>query len=151
MINFFPSRRVQKDTGLDFDLLSRIFSEIFNRGFEKNLFFRCQVHKSRDDKTSTLEKLEEFTEPFYKINLDIDGNRRYIISSILHELRHAFQQTIFEYDVVARFSSYRAYYNSTEEKDARKQEKLTSEIIKIYDNYQKAQEKFERFDLKELG
>jgi hypothetical protein len=53
--------------------------------------------------------------------------------------------------VVARFSSYTAYYNSTEERDARKQEKLTSEILKIYDNYEKAQEKFERFNLKELG
>ena len=151
MIKFFPSRRVEKDTGIDFNLLGNICSEIFNRGFKKDLYFRCQVHKSREDKTSTLEKLEEFTEPFYKINLDIDGNRRYIISSILHELRHAFQQTIFEYDVVARFSSYTAYYNSTEEKDARKQEKITSEILKIYDNYQKAQEKFKRFNLKELG
>ena len=58
---------------------------------------------------------------------------------------------IFKYNVVARFSSYKAYYNSTEEKDARKQEKLTSEIVKIYDNYKKAEEKFKRFNLKELG
>ncbi len=149
MIKFFPSRRVEKDTGLDFNLLGRIFSEIFNRGFEKDLVYWCKVHKSRDEKTSTLERLDE--KCLYQINLDIDGNRRYIIGSILHELRHAFQETIFNYDVVARFSSYRAYYNSTEEKDARKQEKLTSEILRIYDNYQKAQEKFERFDLKELG
>ena len=149
MIKFFPSKRVEKDTGLNFNLLGDICSEIFNRGFKKNLTFWCKVYKSRDEKTSTLERLDE--KCLYQINLDIDGNRRYIISSILHELRHAFQQTIFEYEVVARFSSYRAYYNSTEEKDARKQEKLTSEILKIYDNYEKAQEKFKRFNLKELG
>ena len=149
MIKFFPSRRVEKDTGLDFNLLGRIFSEIFNSGFEKDLVYWCKVHKSRDERTSTLERLDE--KCLYQINLDVDGNRRYIIGSILHELRHAFQQTIFNYEVVARFSSYRAYYNSTEEKDARKQEKLTSEILKVYDNYQKAQEKFERFNLKELG
>ena len=87
----------------------------------------------------------------YQINLDVEGNRRYIIGCILHELRHAFQQSIFKYEVVARFSSYTAYYNSTEERDARKQEKLASEILKIYDNYEKAQEKFKRFNLKELG
>ena len=149
MIKFFPSRRVQRDTGLDFDLLSNICSEIFNRGFKKNLTFWCKIHKSRVKETSTVEKLDE--KCLYQINLDIEGSRKYLIGTILHELRHAFQLGIFKYDVVARFSSYRAYYNSTEETDARKQEKLTSEILKIYDNYQKAQEKFKRFNLKELG
>ena len=149
MIKFLPSRRVQKDTNLNFELLSNICSEIFTKGFKKHLTFYVKVHKSRDKKTSTLEKLDE--KCLYQINLDVEGNRRYIIGCILHELRHAFQQSIFKYNVVARFSSYTAYYNSTEEKDARKQEKLTSEIVKIYDNYEKAQEKFERFNLKELG
>jgi hypothetical protein len=149
MIKFLPSRRVQKDTNLDFELLSNICSEIFTKGFKKHLTFFVKVHKSRDKKTSTLEKLDE--KCLYQINLDVEGNRRYIIGCILHELRHAFQQSIFKYEVVARFSSYTAYYNSTEERDARKQEKLTSEILKIYDNYEKAQEKFERFNLKELG
>ena len=149
MIKFLPSRRVQRDTGLDFDLLSNICSEIFNRGFKKNLTFWCKIHKSRVEETSTVEKLDE--KCLYQINLDLEGSRKYLIGTILHELRHAFQLGIFKYDVVARFSSYRAYYNSTEETDARKQEKLTSEILKIYDNYQKAQEKFKRFNLKELG
>ena len=149
MIKFLPSRRVQKDTNLDFELLSNICSEIFTKGFKKHLTFFVKVHKSRDKKTSTLEKLDE--KCLYQINLDVEGNRRYIIGCILHELRHAFQQSIFKYEVVARFSSYTAYYNSTEERDARKQEKLTSEILRIYDNYQKAQEKFKRFNLKELG
>jgi len=148
MIKFFPSRRVQKDTGLDFDLLGNICSEIFNKGFQKNVTVWCKIYKSREKETSTVERLEKC---LYQINLDIDGNRRYIIGCILHELRHAFQQSIFKYNVVARFSSYTAYYNSTEEKDARKQEKLTSEIVKIYDNYKKAEEKFKRFNLKELG
>ena len=149
MIKFFPSRRVQKDTGLDFDLLGNICSEIFNKGFKKNITFWCKIHKSRQPETSTVEKLDG--NRWYQINLDIEGERIYFIRTILHELRHAFQLGIFKYDVVARFSSYKAYYNSTEEKDARKQEKLTSEIVKIYDNYKKAEEKFKRFNLKELG
>ena len=149
MIKFFPSRRVQKDTGLDFDLLGNICSEIFNKGFKKNITFWCKIHKSRQKETSTMEKLDE--KCLYQINLDIEGEKRYFIGAILHELRHAFQMGIFKYNVVAKFTSYKAYYNSTEEKDARKQEKLTSEIVKIYDNYKKAEEKFKRFNLKELG
>ena len=94
MIKFLPSRRVQKDTNLDFELLSNIYSEIFTKGFKKHLTFFVKVHKSRDKKTSTLEKLDE--KCLYQINLDIDGNRRYLIGCILHELRHAFQQSIFK-------------------------------------------------------
>ena len=149
MIKFFPSRRVQKDTGLDFNLLGNICSEIFNKGFKKNITLWCKIHKSRQPETSTVEKLDE--KCLYQINLDIEGDKKYLIGCILHELRHAFQQSLFKYEVVARFSSYTAYYNSTEEKDARKQEKLTSQIVKIYDNYKKAEEKFKRFNLKELG
>ena len=88
---------------------------------------------------------------YYKMDLDIEGNRRYIFGSILHELRHAFQEYIFNFTTVARFASYNAYYNSKEERDARKQEKLTTEVMKIYDNFKKAEKKFKRFNLKELG
>ena len=149
MIRFLPSRRVQKDTNLDFELLGNICSEIFIKGFKKHLTFFVKIHKSRDKRTSTLEQLDE--KCLYQINLDIEGEKRYLIGTILHELRHAFQLGIFKYNVIARFSSYNAYYKSTEEKDARKQEKLATEIVRIYDNYKKAEEKFKRFNLKELG
>ena len=95
MIKFFPSRRVQRDTGLDFDLLSNICSEIFNRGFKKNLTFWCKIHKSRVEETSTVEKLDE--KCLYQINLDLEGSRKYLIGTILHELRHIFQQALFKY------------------------------------------------------
>ena len=87
----------------------------------------------------------------YTMELDTEGTRRYVFVSILHELRHAFQEYIFKFTTIARFASYNAYYNSKEEKDARKQEKLTTEVMKIYDTFKKAEEKFERFNLKELG
>ena len=150
MIKFIPSKGILKKTEIDFDLLGDICTKIFEAGFNRKIYVDVKVWKSRVKEQSSMERVSRGLRT-YKMDLDTEGNRRYVFSSILHELRHAFQQTIFDYDVVARFSSYRAYYNSTEEKDARKQEKLTSEIIKIYDNYQKAQEKFERFDLKELG
>ena len=87
----------------------------------------------------------------FTMNLDINDNKRYVVGSILHELRHAFQEYVFGFCTVARFTSYNAYYKSLEERDARKQEKLTTEVIKIYDNFKKAEEKFKRFNLKELG
>ncbi len=87
----------------------------------------------------------------YVMDLDTEGNRRYVFGSILHELRHAFQEYVFNFTTVARFASYNAYYNSKEEKDARKQEKLTTEVMSIYDSFKNAEEKFERFNLKELG
>ena len=156
MIKFFPSRRVQKDTGLDYNLLGNICSEIFNKGFNKNLSFFIRIHKNKSDAISTIEQ-ENPRGHLYKIELAIPdtgskvNNKKNTIKTILHEIRHAMQFDIFKYKVVAKFSSYGAYYNSTEEKDARKLERLTTEIVKIYDNYKLAEEKFKRFNLKELG
>ena len=150
MIRLFPSRRVEKETGIDFELLSDICTDIFEKGFGRKINIYCRVWKSRVKEQSTMERPSRSI-CYYKMDLDIEGNRRYIFGCILHELRHAFQEYIFNFTTVARFASYNAYYNSKEEKDARKQEKLTTEIMKIYDNFKKAEKKFKRFNLKELG
>ena len=156
MIKFLPSRTVSRLTELDYNLLGNICSEIFNKGFNENLSFFIRIHKNKSDEVSEIEQ-DNPRGHLYKISLALPNkgskakNRKVTISTILHELRHAMQFDIFKYNVVARFSSYNAYYNSTEEKDARKFEKLTTEIVKIYDNYKKAEEKFKKFKLKELG
>ena len=150
MIRLFPSKRIQKETDIDFELLSNICTDIFERGFNRKINIECKVWKSKVKEQSTMERTSRSMR-YYTMDLDIEGNRRYIFGCILHELRHAFQEYIFNFTTVARFASYSAYYNSKEERDARKQEKLTSEIIKIYDNFKKAEEKFKRFNLKELG
>ena len=46
--------RLQKDTGLDFDLLGNICSEIFNKGFQKNVTVWCKIYKSREKETRRL-------------------------------------------------------------------------------------------------
>ena len=156
MIKFLPSRTISRLTELDYNLLGNICSEIFNKGFNENLSFFIRIHKNKSGEISTIEQ-DNPRGHLYKIELAIPNkgskakNRKVTISTILHELRHAMQFDIFKYNVVARFSSYNAYYNSTEEKDARKLERLTTEIVKIYDNYKKAEEKFKKFKLKELG
>ena len=149
MIKFYPSKRIIKETKLDFELLGRICTDIFERGFNKKINIECKVWKSKIKEQSTMERTKGRCH--YVMDLDTEGNRRYVFGSILHELRHAFQEYVFNFTTVARFASYNAYYNSKEEKDARKQEKLTTEVMKIYDSFKKAEEKFERFNLKELG
>jgi len=149
MIKFYPSKRIIKETKLDFELLGKICTDIFERGFDKKINIECKVWKSKVKEQSTMERTKGRCH--YLMDLDTEGNRRYVFGSILHELRHAFQEYVFNFTTVARFASYSAYYNSKEEKDARKQEKLTTEVMKIYDSFKKAEEKFERFNLKELG
>ena len=150
MIKFFPSRRVIKETKIDFELLGKICTDIFEKGFNQKINIECKVWKSRVKEQSTMDRTSQSIR-YYTMDLDTEGTRRYVFGSILHELRHAFQEYVFNFTTVARFASYTAYYKSLEERDARKQERLTSEIIKIYDNYKKADEKFKRFNLKELG
>ena len=149
MIKFYPSKRIIKETKLDFELLGKICTDIFERGFNKKINIECKVWKSKIKEQSTMERTKGRCH--YVMDLDTEGNRRYVFGSILHELRHAFQEYVFNFTTVARFASYNAYYNSKEEKDARKQEKLTTEVMSIYDSFKKAEEKFERFNLKELG
>ena len=150
MINFIPSKGILKETEIDFDLLGDICTKIFEAGFNRKIYVDVKVWKSRVKEQSTMERISRGLRT-YKMDLDTEGSRRYTFSSILHELRHAFQEYIFNFTYVARFASYNAYYNSKEERDARKQEKLTTEVMKIYDAFKSAEEKFERFDLKELG
>ena len=149
MIRFFPSKRIKKETDIDFELLGKICTDIFEKGFGRKINIECKVWKSKVKEQSTMERTKGRCH--YVMDLDTEGNRRYVFGSILHELRHAFQEYVFNFTTVARFASYNAYYNSKEEKDARKQERLTTEIMKIYDTFKKAEEKFERFNLKELG
>ena len=149
MIRFFPSKRIKKETDIDFELLGKICTDIFERGFGRKINIECKVWKSKVKEQSTMERTKGRCH--YVMDLDTEGNRRYVFGSILHELRHAFQEYVFNFTTVARFASYNAYYNSKEERDARKQEKLTTEVMKIYDNFKKAERKFKRFNLKELG
>ena len=149
MIKFLPTKRITKETNIDFNLLSKICTSIFEKGFDRKLNIKCKIWKSNVKEQSTMECTKGRSH--FTMRLDTEGNKRYVFSTILHELRHAFQANVFRFHALAKFSSYNAYYNSEEERDARKQEKLTTEVIRIYDSFKSAEEKFERFNLKELG
>ena len=149
MIKFLPTKRITKETNIDFNLLSKICTSIFEKGFDRKLNIKCKIWKSNVKEQSTMEWTKGRSH--FIMRLDTEGDRRYVFSTILHELRHGFQENVFRFHALAKFSSYNAYYNSEEERDARKQEKLTTEVIRIYDSFKRAEEKFERFNLKELG
>ena len=149
MIKFLPTKRITKETNIDFNLLSKICTSIFEKGFDRKLNIKCKIWKSNVKEQSTMECTKGRSH--FTMRLDTEGDRRYVFSTILHELRHGFQENVFRFHALAKFSSYNAYYNSEEERDARKQEKLTTEVIRIYDSFKRAEEKFERFNLKELG
>ena len=114
MIKFLPSRTISRLTELDYNLLGNICSEIFNKGFNKNLSFFIRIHKNKSKNISTIEQ-DNPRGHLYKIELDIPDtgskvkNNKITIKTILHEVRHAMQFDIFKYKVVAKFSSYGAY------------------------------------------
>ena len=91
MIKFYPSKRIIKETELDFDLLGRICTNIFERGFDQKINIECKVWKSRVKEQSTMDRTSRSLR-YYTMDLDTEGTRRYVFGSILHELRHALHQ-----------------------------------------------------------
>ena len=73
---------------------------------------------------------------------------KYLISSLLHEVRHCIQFNIFGYwNHLVHFKNWKEYYYLKEEIDARKMERLTTEVIKIYDSSTKLNETFKSLEL----
>ncbi len=103
MIRFFPSKRIKKETDIDFELLGKICTDIFERGFGRKINIECKVWKSKVKEQSTMERTKGRCH--YVMDLDTEGNRRYVFGSILHELRHAFQEYVFNFTQVAKFGS----------------------------------------------
>ena len=72
---------------------------------------------------------------------------KFIIATLLHEVRHCMQLRQECNDIDFNYTSYWNYYSSPEEKDARRFEKLATEVCKIYKQYKIIENKFKRYDL----
>ena len=109
----------------------------------------AKIHKSRIKGTSLCQHVNgrEFL-----INLDTSNTKkRYLISSILHEVRHCIQKNIFGYwPDTHNMKTWRDYWYSKEEIDARKMEKLTTQMIKSYDSMVKMSEQFKELNLNKI-
>jgi hypothetical protein len=137
MIQFEPSVNLKKRTGLDYDLLSYIFSQFIvekrKRKFKVEI---ARVNYSFFD-TQTLK---------IGVNLKEGDSLKYVVSVLLHEIRHYLQMKEPHYNQFDEYDSYWQYYRSPEEKDARKFEKLTAQVCAIYTNFKKIDEKIQNLN-----
>ena len=130
MITLLPSIGVKKLTGINYDTLEWVIDKVLTANLGKSFNYNITIHKSRVKETSYVW-LENRSRNF-KIYLDCSGDMRYSISTILHEIRHILQHQFFKTSMACAFSTYKEYYNSAEERDARKFEKLTTSVLHTY-------------------
>ena len=149
MIILDPSVGVKQLTNLDFNLLSKLITLMLETNHKQRININAKIHKSRIKGTSLCQHVNgrEFL-----INLDTSNTKkRYLISSILHEVRHCIQKNIFGYwPDTHNMKTWRDYWYSKEEIDARKMEKLTTQMIKSYDSMVKMSEQFKELNLNKI-
>jgi hypothetical protein len=149
MIELIASKGIEKQTGIDYKLLSTILTNVFESAHGRKINIKAQVHKCRIKNTSLCEYS---TRRKFKISLDTCNlKKRYQWTALLHELRHCIQYNLFNFwPNTAVFKSYKHYYTSIEEVDARKAEKMYVEVVKIYEYNIKAQAKFKMLGLNKI-
>jgi len=141
MIQFLPSKSVIEKTGLDFELVSFILS----RFVKTKRKIKVKVHKSKGNYSAFYVGCN-----LIKLDLPNSITQRCILSDLLHEVRHILQVENLPFKLSFKYGSFREYYSSPEEKDARKFEKIATEVCSIYKNYKKLEEKITKFKLDSL-
>ena len=155
MVILEPSPGIKKYTGLDFDVLGDVISMLYMNGHRKPVDFICRIHKSREAGVSQVTYSDDGKSGYLfdmKLDQTTRPTRKFIFSTILHELRHCCQLNIWGYwTEVPRYNTYEDYFNSKEEIDARKAEKMTTIVMKLYDNALKAKQLYKECGLTKLG
>ncbi len=155
MVILEPSQGIKKYTGIDFDVLGDVISMLYMNGHRKPVDFICRIHKSREAGVSQVTYSDDGKSGHLfdmKLDQTTRPTRKFIFSTILHELRHCCQLNIWGYwTEVQRYNTYEDYFNSKEELDARKAEKMTTIVMKLYDNALKAKELYKECGLTKLG
>ena len=138
MIKFKPTSGIVKVTNLDYDLISFIFS----RFIKLNRRVTLRVERSKRSYSYYYDKRKVIC-----INTNEGTSLKFITSTLLHEVRHCMQLRQECNDIDFNYTSYWNYYSSPEEKDARRFEKLATEVCKIYKQYKIIESKFKKYDL----
>ena len=149
MIILQPSARVKRETGINFDVFETLLTNMLEFNHKKNLNISVIIHKSKVRGTSfcTPVSIKD-----YRIELDTTKpNKRYIFGSLLHEIRHCIQNNLFNFWNDDILKTWKAYYFSKEEIDARKMERLTTQFIKYYDAFMKMEEQFKDLKLSKIS
>lgn len=150
MIILEPSRGIEEATKIDFKLLSQLLTTLLEANHKRKINIVAKVHKSRIADTSLCTHVDGWE---FLINLDVSNRkRRYLFGSILHELRHCIQKNLFGYwpDTHA-MKTWKDYWYSKEEIDARKMEKLTTQMIRAYDAMITMNDQFKKLHLNKIG
>jgi hypothetical protein len=141
MIHLIPSQSILKETKIDFELLSFIISRFTN--LKRNV--KIKVYKSKTNYSAFYVGLN-----IIEINLKEDNSLKYYISTLLHEIRHLVQVKTVKKKLLFSYDNYIEYFCSPEEKDARKFEKLSTEVCKIYNCYKIIEKKIKKLKLDSL-
>lgn len=131
MITFIPSKRLLIHTNIDYVLLGLIFT----------CFLRTSISGSFKLERARLDWSGFWPEDnIIRIDTKQGTSLQYVVSTILHEIRHAIQ---FKNDAAIKYeyNSYDEYYNSPEECDARSFESLTQPVCDIYKMFEAVSKK----------
>jgi hypothetical protein len=136
MLVLKPSTGIVKATQLDFNLINFIL----NRFIKVKWRTPIKVEKCRDDWSAYWPDSKVI-----KIDIKQGTSLKYIITTLLHEIRHVKQVKEIK-SIRFNYDTYNEYYNSAEERDARKFEKLTTDVCRIYNSYKNIEAKYEKFN-----
>ena len=122
MIQLTPSVGIQRETSIDYNVLSSVITLVLEKNFNRPLNYRIKINKSRDQNTSNvIINCNQHYQRNFVINLARYESIKQYISTIIHEIRHVIQHTIFRHNIVGAFRTTRDYYNSIEDKQFAKQ------------------------------
>ena len=137
MLVLNPSKALVNATKLDFNLISFILNRFLKVKWRTPI--KVQICKQDWSAYWPDKKI-------IKIDIKQGTSLKYIISTLLHEIRHVKQVKEVK-NIRFDYKNYNEYYNSPEEKDARKYEMLTGNVCCIYDKFKSIEEKYAKFKL----
>ena len=127
MILFQPTYTLKKIAQIDFEALGSAFNQLFLEvsGYEKHRVIKLGVTRTvsyayLDENKITIARLACVHKPQF-------------FEHLVHEFRHWIQKNHFKIKVNTEEKNYDKYYNSPEEKDARKFEQITKLTEQLYD------------------
>lgn len=139
MIRLVPSMGIVKDTKIDFKLVELIINQFLD--IPQSLTLKVEKNQSSWSGYWSQQKK-------IKINLGEGTSLKYVISTLLHEIRHAEQKANYK-NISFIYKNYTHYYNSPEEKDARRFERLTTDVCNIYNGLQSVKNKYSSLCLRQ--
>lgn len=138
MITLKPTNGIIKTTNLNYDLISFILSRFVVLKRKTSL----RVEKSKRNYSYYCNE-----DKVICINTNEGTSLKFVISTLLHEIRHYMQLRQADNGIDFSYTSYWNYYSSPEEKDARKFERLAVEVCKIYKQYKIIEKKIKKYNL----